>query len=71
MTRSVTLDARRRRALLDRCRKDRGPEVRSRSHLLLLLDDGYTWATVATLLFCSSRTFDRWVSGPTPKGWRA
>src|SRR4051795_5760427 len=61
MTRSVTLDARQRQALLDRYRKDKDPEVRFRSHLLLLLDDGYTWATVATLLFCSSRTIDRWV----------
>ena len=61
MTRSVTLDARQRRALLDRYRKDHDPEVRFRAHLLLLLDDGHTWAAVATLLFCSSRTIDRWV----------
>src|SRR4051812_21892188 len=61
MTRSVTLDARQRQALLDRYRKDRDPEVRFRAHILLLLADGHTWATVATLLFCSSRTIDRWV----------
>jgi putative transposase len=61
MTRSVTLDARQRQALLDRYRRDPDPEVRFRAHLLLLLDDGHTWATVATLLFCSSRTIDRWV----------
>ena len=61
MTRSVTLDARQRQALLDRYRKDPDPEVRFRSHILLLLDDGHTWATVAALLFCSSRTIDRWV----------
>ena len=61
MIRSVTLDARQRQALLDRFRKDPDPEVRFRAHLLLLLDDGHTWATVASLLFCSSRTIDRWV----------
>lgn len=61
MTRSVCLDARQRRALLDRYRKDPEPEVRFRSHILLLLADGHTWATVGALLFCSSRTIDRWV----------
>ena len=61
MTRSVALDARQRRTLLDRYRKDPEPEVRFRSHILLLLDDGHTWATVCALLFCSSRTIDRWV----------
>jgi putative transposase len=61
MTRSVTLDARQRQALLDRYRNDHDPEVRFRAHILLLLADGHTWATVATLLFCSSRTIDRWV----------
>jgi len=61
MTRSVTLDARQRQALLDRYRKDHDPEARFRAHILLLLDDGHTWATVCTLLFSSSRTIDRWV----------
>src|SRR5262249_9087019 len=40
---------------------DRDPEVRSRAHILLLLADGHSWATVAAVLFCSSRTIDRWV----------
>jgi putative transposase len=61
ITRSVTLDARQRQALLNRYCKDSDPEVRFRAHILLLLDDGHTWATVSTLLFCSSRTIDRWV----------
>ena len=61
MSRSVTLDAGQRQALLDRYRKAPQPEVRFRSHILLLLDDGHTWATVGLLLFCSSRTIDRWV----------
>jgi transposase len=61
MSHSVSLDARQRQALLDRYRKDRDPEIRFRAHILLLLDDGHSWATVCTLLFCSSRTIDRWV----------
>jgi putative transposase len=61
MTRSITLSTEQRTTLLDRYRKDPDPEVRFRSHILLLLDDGHTWVTVAALLFCSSRTIDRWV----------
>jgi transposase len=61
MTRSITLDARQRQALLDRYRKDPDPDVRFRSHILLLLADGHTWETVTAILFCSSRTIDRWV----------
>src|ERR1700736_5170940 len=61
MTRSIDLSPEQRTALLDRYRKDPDPDVRFRSHILLLLDAGHTWVTVATLLFCSSRTIDRWV----------
>src|SRR3954466_14758116 len=61
MTRSIDLSPAQRTTLLDRYRKDPDPEVRFRSHILLLLDDGHPWVTVAALLFCSSRTIDRWV----------
>src|SRR5919112_3387005 len=61
MTRSIDLSPAQRSSLLDRYRKDPDPDVRFRSHILLLLADGHTWATVASLLFCSSRTIDRWV----------
>jgi putative transposase len=61
MTRSICLDPEQRTTLLDRYRKDPDPEVRFRSHILLLLAEGHTWTTVASLLFCSSRTIDRWV----------
>ena len=61
MTRSIALSPAQRTALLDRYRKGPDPEVRFRSHIVLLLDDGHTWTTIATLLFCSSRTIDRWV----------
>ena len=61
MIRSLSLSPEQRASLLDRYRKDPEPEVRFRSHILLLLDDGHPWAAVASLLFCSSRTIDRWV----------
>jgi putative transposase len=61
MTRSICLNPQQRATLLDRYRKDPDPEVRFRSHILLLLADGHTWTAVASLLFCSSRTIDRWV----------
>jgi putative transposase len=61
MKRSIDLSREQRTALLVRYRNDSDPEVRFRSHILLLLADGHTWATVATLLFCSSRAIDRWV----------
>src|SRR4051794_14543143 len=61
MKRSIDHSPEQRTALLDRYRKDHDPEVRFRSHILLLLDDGHSWVTVAALLFCSSRTIDRWV----------
>ena len=61
MTRSIELSTEQRQGLLARYRKDPDPEVRFRSHILLLLGDGHTWATIAAALFCSSRTIDRWV----------
>ena len=61
MIRSITLDPWQRRELLERYRTDPEPEVRFRAHILLLLADGHTWASVGELLFCSSRTIDRWV----------
>ena len=61
MNRSVILNARQRQGLLDRYRKDSNPEVRFRAHILLLLDAGHSWEDVVAVLFCSSRTIDRWV----------
>jgi putative transposase len=61
MKRSLDLTPEQRTQLLDLYRGSPDPEARFRSHILLLLGDGHTWATVATLLFCSSRTIDRWV----------
>jgi putative transposase len=61
MKRSLNLTSEQRTALLDLYRGCPDPDVRFRSHILLLLGDGQTWATVSTLLYCSSRTIDRWV----------
>src|SRR3954467_4446311 len=61
MKRSLELTSEQRTALLDLYRGCPDPDVRFRSHILLLLGDGQTWVTVATLLYCSSRTIDRWV----------
>lgn len=61
MKRSLDLTPEQRTRLIDLYRGCPDPEVRFRSHILLLLGDGHTWVTVATLLFCSSRTIDRWV----------
>lgn len=46
--------------LLTIYRKDTDPELRFRAHILLLLADGHAWDTIEAMLFCSSRTVDRW-----------
>ena len=61
MKRSLDLTSEQRTALLDLDRRCPDPDVRFGSHILLLLGDGQTWATVSTLRYCSSRTIDRWV----------
>ena len=35
-------------------------EQRLRAHILLLLDDGHSWTTIAAVLFTSSSTINRW-----------
>src|SRR5262245_32484709 len=61
MSSSLVLEPNQRQELLNLYRKHHDPEVRFRVHILLLLADGHTWETVASLLYCSSRTIDRWV----------
>jgi putative transposase len=61
MTPSVILTPTQRQELLDLFRKHPDPEVRFRAHILLLLGDGHSWEAVSSLLYCSSRTIDRWV----------
>lgn len=56
----ITLTPQERTTLLDYLRQAPRPELRQRAHILLLLADGFTWATIAAVLYCSTRTIDRW-----------
>jgi transposase len=57
---SIHLTTPERQALLDHYRRSAEPEVRHRAHILLLLADGHSWATIAAVLFCSTSTISRW-----------
>jgi Homeodomain-like domain len=56
----LRITARERQALLEQYRKGVNPRVRLRAHTLLLLAQGYSWALIASALFCSTRTIARW-----------
>jgi transposase len=60
MPSSITLNADERNTLLDYYRRHPDPALRLRAHIILLLADGFAWATITTLLYCSSRTVARW-----------
>ncbi len=61
MTPSIVLSPAERNTLLDSYRSPyTTPALRLRAHLILLLADGYAWATVAAVLYCSPRTIARW-----------
>jgi transposase len=60
MSFSIPLTAAERKALLDCYRSERDPQVRVRAHIVLLLAQGLPWATIAAVLFCSTRTIARW-----------
>jgi transposase len=57
---SIPLSAGDRNTLLDHYRRDPDPQVRLRAHILLLLADGHSWATIAAVLFTSPSTIARW-----------
>ena len=57
---SITLRSDERQTLLDYLRRHPDPQLRLRAHIILLLADGHTWATMVAVLYCSSRTIDRW-----------
>jgi transposase len=61
MPKTFSLTAKQHDELLTIYRKDPDPELRFRAHILLLLAEGYSWDTIEALLFCSSRTVDRWL----------
>src|SRR5512147_2002889 len=60
MPMTFSLTAKQHHELLTIYRKDPDPELRFRAHILLLLAKGYAWDTIEAMLFCSSRTVDRW-----------
>ena len=60
MAPSITLLGQDRNALLRLYRKDPDPAVRLRAHIVLLLADGVSWLTIATVLYTSSSTVARW-----------
>jgi transposase len=49
-----------RQRLLGHYRQATDPEIRLRTHILLLLDAGHPWATISAVLFCSVSTISRW-----------
>ena len=49
-----------RKALLKEMRRSGDPERRLRAHLLLLLDDGWSWNVIVSVLFTSTSTINRW-----------
>jgi transposase len=57
---SIQLTPDERNTLLDYYRSDPDPQLRLRAHIILLLAQGLAWATIAAILFCSSRTIARW-----------
>ena len=57
----LSLTTRQRDELLTIYRKDPDPELRFRAHIILLLGAGHAWDTIEAMLFCSSRTVDRWL----------
>src|SRR3954471_17006995 len=57
----LSLTTKQRDELLTIYRKDPDPELRFRSHIILLLADGHAWDTIGAMPFCSSRTVDRWL----------
>jgi transposase len=60
LSHSISLPADQRKTLLGFYRGKHPPELRLRAHILLLLAEGYPWATICAVLFCSSRTIARW-----------
>jgi putative transposase len=57
---SIQLRADERKTLLWQVRRGTDPQQRLRAHLLLLLDEGWSWNLIAAVLFTSSSTINRW-----------
>jgi putative transposase len=57
---SIRLSAADRKTALREFRAAADPALRLRLHILLRLDDGHAWATIAAVLFTSTHTINRW-----------
>lgn len=57
---SIRLSSKERKALLEWRKTGETHEQRLRAHLLLLLADGWAWATIIGVLYTSSSTINRW-----------
>jgi hypothetical protein len=57
---NIRLSASERNALLQEVRRGTDPERRVRAHLLVLLADGWPWNVIASVLFTSTSTINRW-----------
>src|SRR5690242_6999276 len=64
----LRITARERQVLLEQYRKGANTRVRLRAHILLLLAQGYPWALITGVLFCSTRTIARWKSRVETQG---
>ena len=60
MANSICMTFAQRQALMEQYRKGVDPRVRLRAHIILLLAQGYSWAVITGVLFCSTRTIGRW-----------
>jgi len=60
LSHSISLSPEDRKTLLSWYRGRHSAELRLRAHLILLLADSHTWATVCAVLYCSRRTLARW-----------
>jgi hypothetical protein len=60
MDRSIVLSKAEHKRLLALYRKQLGPQVRLRAHILLLLAAGHPWSLTTAVLFCSAATVARW-----------
>src|SRR5438045_2725500 len=60
MSSTIALSADQRKALLRLYRHPTRPEAAHRAHILLLLDQGYSWDAIAAVLFTSASTIARW-----------
>lgn len=60
MSSSISVRPDQRKTLLHYYRRHHDPALRLRAQILLLLADGFSWAVIATVCYCSSRTIDRW-----------